>query len=61
MYLSSGLDLGSAVTAAFLTSLVEAVEALTIILAAAIVRGWRLAFCGESARMIALGDAHAVH
>src|ERR1700730_11851091 len=32
---------GPAITAAFLASLVEAVEALTIVLAVATVRGWR--------------------
>jgi uncharacterized membrane protein len=37
---------GSAVTAAFLASLVEAVEALTIVLAVAIVRGLRPALLG---------------
>ena len=37
---------GSAVTAAFLASLVEAVEALTIVLAVALVRGWRPAGLG---------------
>ena len=37
---------GSAVTAAFLASLVEAVEALTIVLAVATVRGWRPAGLG---------------
>ena len=35
------LHAGSAVTAAFLASLVEAVEALTIVLAVAVVRGLR--------------------
>ena len=33
--------IGPAMTAAFLASLVEAVEALTIVLAVATVRGWR--------------------
>jgi uncharacterized membrane protein len=40
------LHAGSAVTAAFLASLVEAVEALTIVLAVAIVRGLRPALLG---------------
>jgi Ca2+/H+ antiporter, TMEM165/GDT1 family len=40
------LHAGSAVTAAFLASLVEAVEALTIVLAVAIVRGLRPATLG---------------
>ena len=43
------LHAGSAVTAAFLASLVEAVEALTIVLAVAIVRGWRPAGLGAVA------------
>ncbi len=38
-----------AVSAAFLSSLVEATEALTIVLAAAIVRGWRPALLGAGA------------
>ena len=42
---------GSALTAAFLASLVEAVEALTIVLAVATVRGWRPA---GSARLAGL-------
>jgi uncharacterized membrane protein len=40
---------GTAVTAAFLASLVEAVEALTIVLAVATVRGWRPAGLGAAA------------
>jgi uncharacterized membrane protein len=40
---------GSAVTAAFMASLVEAVEALTIVLAVATVRGWRPAGLGALA------------
>jgi uncharacterized membrane protein len=43
------LHAGSAITAAFLASLVEAVEALTIVLAVAIVRGWRPAGLGAVA------------
>ena len=38
--------IGPAMTAAFLASLVEAVEALTIVLAVATVRGWRPAGLG---------------
>jgi uncharacterized membrane protein len=41
--------IGPAVTAAFLASLVEAVEALTIVLAVATVRGWRPAGFGAFA------------
>ena len=40
------LHVGPAATAAFLASLVEAVEALTIVLAVATVRGWRPAGLG---------------
>ena len=43
-----------AVTAAFLASLVEAVEALTIVLAVATVRGWRSAGLGAIAGLGAL-------
>ena len=43
-----------AVTAAFLASLVEAVEALTIVLAVAIVRGWRPAGLGALAGLLVL-------
>jgi uncharacterized membrane protein len=42
------------VTAAFLASLVEAVEALTIVLAVAIVRGWRPAGLGALAGLAVL-------
>jgi uncharacterized membrane protein len=48
------LHAGSAVTAAFLASLVEAVEALTIVLAVAIVRGWRPAGLGAVAGLLVL-------
>src|ERR1700686_1963380 len=43
-----------AVLAAFLASLVEAVEALTIVLAVATVRGWRPAGLGAFAGLVAL-------
>ena len=52
--MSSSLHLGSAVTAAFLASLVEAVEALTIVLAASTVRGWRPAGLGAFAGLLLL-------
>jgi uncharacterized membrane protein len=45
---------GTAVTAAFLASLVEAVEALTIVLAVATVRGWRPAGLGAAAGLALL-------
>src|SRR5436305_14968277 len=43
-----------AVTAAFLASLVEVVEAFTIILAVSIVRGWRPAIYGTLAALVVL-------
>src|SRR3982074_3402839 len=46
--------IGPAVTAAFLASLVEAVEALTIVLAVATVRGWRPAGLGALAGFVLL-------
>jgi uncharacterized membrane protein len=46
--------IGPAMTAAFLASLVEAVEALTIVLAVATVRGWRPAGLGAIAGLAAL-------
>ena len=45
---------GPAITAAFLASLVEAVEALTIVLAVAAVRGWRQAGLGAIAGLLTL-------
>jgi len=47
--------IGPAMTAAFLGSLVEAVEALTIVLAVATVRGWRPAGLGALAGLVLLG------
>ena len=52
--MSSSLHLGSAVTAVFLASLVEAVEAFTIVLAVTIIRGWRPAGLGALAGIVAL-------
>ena len=43
-----------AITAAFLGSLVEVVEAFTIVLAVATVRGWRPAFIGTGAELVVL-------
>jgi uncharacterized membrane protein len=45
---------GPATTAAFLASLVEAVEALTIVVAVATVRGWRPAGLGAIAGLVVL-------
>src|SRR5258708_34613573 len=44
-----------AIAAAFLGSLVEAIEALTIVLAVATVRGWRPAGLGAAAGLATLG------
>jgi uncharacterized membrane protein len=46
--------IGPVMTAAFLASLVEAVEALTIVLAVATVRGWRSAGFGATAGLFSL-------
>src|SRR3982074_1429547 len=46
--------MGPAMTAAFLASLVEAVEALTIVLAVATVRGWRRGGLGAFAGLMVL-------
>lgn len=43
-----------AVTAAFLASVVEVVEAFTIVLAVGLVRGWRPALAGTGAALLAL-------
>src|SRR4029077_12365107 len=48
------IHIGPALTAAFLASLVEAVEALTIVLAVATVRGWRPAGLGAATGPVAL-------
>src|SRR5882724_12876737 len=45
---------GPAVTAAFLGSLVECVEALTIVLAVGTVRGWRSALLGTAGGLAVL-------
>ena len=47
-------NIGPAMTTAFLASLVEAVEALTIVLAVATVRGWRPAGLGAFAGLLVL-------
>jgi uncharacterized membrane protein len=53
--MTSGLaHVAPAMTAAFLASLVEAVEALTIVLAVATVRGWRPAGLGALAGLVLL-------
>jgi uncharacterized membrane protein len=45
---------------AFLASFVEAVEALTIVLAAGSIRGWRSAFAGMGTALLSLGAITAV-
>src|SRR5262249_53405634 len=54
MMLASWSHAAPAVTAAFLASLVEAVEAATIVLAAATLRGWRPAGLGALAGLLLL-------
>jgi uncharacterized membrane protein len=53
--MSNWVHVGPAMTAAFLASLVEAVEALTIVLAVATVRGWRPAGLGAVGGLALLG------
>ncbi|RVT92252.1 hypothetical protein EOD42_18730 [Rhodovarius crocodyli] len=50
----SWLELAPTVSAAFLASLVECVEAATILLAVGLVRGWRPALAGLAAGLLAL-------
>ena len=52
--MGSWLAVAPAVTAAFLASIVEAVEAFTIVLAAATLRGWRPAALGTTAGLALL-------
>ena len=52
--MASWVHIAPAMTAAFLASLVEAVEALTIVLAVATVRGWRPAGLGALAGLMLL-------
>lgn len=51
---------GPTVLAAFMASLVEFVEALTVVLAVGIVRGWRTAIMGSVSALIVLGLLVAV-
>jgi Ca2+/H+ antiporter, TMEM165/GDT1 family len=50
----------SAATAAFLASLVEFIEALTVVLAVGAVRGWRNALAGAAAALLVLTASLAV-
>src|SRR3979490_3607359 len=54
LVINSVVHIGPAMTAAFLSSLVEAVEALTIVLAVGTVRGWRPAGLGAFAGLLLL-------
>ena len=56
MELGSWSAAAPAITASFLASLVEVVEAFTIVLAVGIVRGWRPAFLGTGAALIVLAS-----
>ena len=52
--MTNWIHAGPTVVAAFLASLVEFVEAFTIVLAAGTVRGWRGAWAGVVAALVAL-------
>jgi uncharacterized membrane protein len=52
--LTSWTHIGPTVAAAFLASLVEFVEALTVVLAVGVVRGWRGALAGSGAAALTL-------
>jgi uncharacterized membrane protein len=54
------IHIGPHVTAAFLASLVEFVEALTIVLAVGTVRGWRSALIGTGGGLLTLGALIAI-
>ncbi|MEO7885950.1 MAG: hypothetical protein ABI893_00395 [Polaromonas sp.] len=51
---------GPSVLAAFMASMVEFVEALTIVLAVGVVRGWRSALLGTVAGLVVLGGLVAI-
>ena len=52
--MSSWASMAPTVVAAFMASLVEFVEALTVVLAVGMVRGWRSALAGAAAAVLAL-------
>src|SRR3954470_157505 len=54
MAIISWITAAPTITAAFLASLVEVVEAFTIVLAVGVVRGWRPAFMGIAAALAVL-------
>jgi len=56
----SSIHGGAQMAAAFLGSSVEAVEAMTIVLAAGIVRGWRSALAGTAAGLLTLAALIAI-
>lgn len=53
--MTSLTTIGSTITASFLSSFVEVVEAFTIILAVGVTRGWRPAFAGAALALLVLG------
>ncbi len=53
---ASWTHLGLTITAAFLASLVEFVEALSVVLAVGAVRGWRSALGGTSLVLLPAGN-----
>src|SRR5947199_321241 len=52
---TSWAHMGTSILASFLASLVECVEALTVVLAVGTVRGWRSALAGAAAALVVLG------
>jgi Ca2+/H+ antiporter, TMEM165/GDT1 family len=58
--MTNAAAVASAVTAAFLASLVEVVEAFTLVLAAAVIRGWRPALAGAGLGLLCLAALVAI-
>ncbi len=52
--IASWSQIGPTVIAAFLASLVEFVEALTVVLAVGVTRGWKSALCGTGIALLLL-------
>ena len=53
-------SIGPSVLASFMASMVEFVEALTIVLAVGVVRGWRSALLGTAAGLVVLAGLVAI-
>ena len=58
--MSGSIQAWSTIASAFLASSVEAVEALTVVLAVGVVRGWRSALLGTLAALVLLALLVAV-